>query len=252
MSVFWDSWDIINDKSPTLKEMQKNITTLEQERNNLSFKWETYLIWNESLWEIVKQDLSIGQKKILESLIKNYTSRISNLDNEITRNINNWNEIVSLQKQQLQVKQNFYISLLYYVQIEKIESFKKYVESELSLYEKSRYVDNEINQKNIKKVERVYQLEEKAEQNSEILRNQIEQKMTSQVRSKLSEFINQDEFESLPNHLKVMIFEKFVSKIDSKLSELSATENPTRIIEEKIFLFELFRNILREYIYDWE
>ncbi|NDK09641.1 hypothetical protein GW846_02585 [Candidatus Gracilibacteria bacterium] len=255
MSVFGASGELIGEEikdTETLKEMQENISTLEQEKNNLAFKWETFLIGNESLGTIVKKDLSQGDKKVLESFIKNYTNSNSNFEFRVANSIGLGQDIKTLRKEQLILKQNFYIALLNYIQFAKLEEYKKYVENELVLLEKSKTVGDEIYEKNIQKEQRVVQLEEKVQKNSDLRRLQIQEKLTNQVESKLDIFVQQASFSALNPNLKIRIFQKFIDKIDVKLKEYDSINSPTTVIEERIFLFSIFRDILMSYVIDWQ
>jgi hypothetical protein len=83
-------------------------------------------------------------------------------------------------------------------------------------------------------------------------RLQIQEKLTLQVKSKLDIFVKQDSFSSLRPELKTKIFQKFIDKIDVLLEDYEDITDPTTVIEEKIFLFSLFRDILMSYVIDWQ
>ena len=65
-------WTVNLEKPQTLRETQNYIETLEQEKKNLEFKWETFRIWNGSLSDFMKKDLSQKEKNDITQLILNY------------------------------------------------------------------------------------------------------------------------------------------------------------------------------------
>jgi hypothetical protein len=173
------------------------------------------------------------------------------LDYELKEWVNDWDEVSDTQVELLSIKQQFYKELIPYIQIEKLESFKKYVDSDLTYNEKSKDIQVQINQKNIERNERVEELREQINDNSREFRKQIEESITIQVKWKLDVFIVQESFSKLENETKIKIFSNIILKFEVAIGNLENSLNPTRALEERIIWLKVVVEILESYIKNW-
>lgn len=239
-------------KTPTLKELQENINFLQQEKKNLEFKWNSFRIGNGNLWDFVKQDLTQAEKENLENIIVSYNEKNQSFESDLSTALERGKDVSELKKQQLLGKQDFYISLLTFIQLEKLTDFKWYVESDILLNEKSKDVSLELEQKTTFKEERLTELEKQAQKNGRLIRIQIQEKMRTQVTQKLDLFIKQEKFIALSNEAKIGIFQRLSERINQKAQELESAANPTHVIDEKISLYEAVQDIIENYIKTWK
>jgi len=79
--------------------------------------------------------------------------------------------------------------------------------------EKSKVVDVELQQLEVKKKERIEVIKEKIEDNNEVLRNSIHEKVTLKVSTLLQNFTIQEKFASCSNEQKIIIFQRIKDKI---------------------------------------
>lgn len=256
-SVFWASGASIElesapEKPQTLREYQENIQNLKQEKQRLEFKWTSFRIWNENLWDFIKTDLSEDETKKLENTILNYIDQSNLLENDIDKTIESWEPVEDIKKELLMLKQAFYKNLIVYIQIDKLDDFTSYVNSDLNFREQSKIVAIKIDQQSIQRNERVEEIQEQIEDNSVMLRKQIKDKITLKIEQKLDEFSEQEKFQNLSNEMKIQIFEKLIVKLNEKKENLGWGINTTSIIDEKIFMYTTIEEALNNYILKWK
>jgi len=99
------------------------------------------------------------------------------------------------------------------IKTEKLTSYKNYISSDVMYNEKSKVVDVELQQLEVKKKERIEVIKEKIEDNNEVLRNSIHEKVTLKVSTLLQNFTIQEKFASLSNEQKIIIFQRIKDKI---------------------------------------
>lgn len=238
-------------KVQKVEEIQSDIKILEKEKKRLEFKWNTFRIGNENLGDLIRQDLTQQEKETLEILIVNYTTLKNKWDSDLNVAIERWQNTEKLQQENSELKKKLYQTLIPYIQIDKLSAFKLYIESDISYNEESKAVATEIEEKEVARNERVEEIQEKIEDNAELLREKMRKTVTESLLIKLDEFIAQEKFQSLKAESKILLFERLIEKIILKKDILEATENPTSIIEERIFLYEVVQEILQWYIESW-
>jgi len=249
--VFSASWD--TDRKPTIREMQEDIQELQQEKSLLEFKWKTFQIWNSSLWDLLRQDLTVSESQSLWLLVETYNTDNILWENKLQELLDTQKneEFQSLRKQLLILKKDFYTSLIPYVDPKNIDELKIYIDSDISLNEKSKNVSSKIQKIQSSKQERVQELQVKIEDNNKIIRENIEKRISTEVRSRLDVFVNETNFASLPTATKIEIFEKLIRKLEYESIRLMNLQNTTSIIEEKILVFRVVINLLKEYTSSW-
>lgn len=249
-SVFWFSWEIKS--TETLREMQEKIDSLKEEKQVLDFKWKNFRIGNENLGDLIKKDLSEEEKSEIERLILDYNEDKENFEEDIEVALEALEAIDDIQRDLILLKQDFYTSLIPYLQDDKLEGFRKYVESDLTLREKSNEVATQIEQKNIERTERVDELQEQIKHHKEQLYEQIKEKVTSRVTQRLDEFILQEKFQELPSESKIAVFERLILKIQERNAALEENSHITSIAQETKVLYEVIEEILNSYISLWK
>ncbi len=240
------------EKPQTVKEMQSEIKTLEKEKEILEFKWNTFRIWNENLGDIIRWEMTPDDKSKLETLLVNYTSLKNKIDTDIANAVERGQETGGLQIELSELKRSLYMKLIPYIEEGKIGAFKLYIESDINYNEKSKEVATEIEEKEVERNERVEKIKDDIEENAEVLREQIRVKITTGLQVKLDEFIAQEKFQWLRDESKILLFERLISKLQTKKESLEDTVNPTSIIEERIFLYEVVQETLYWYIQNWK
>jgi len=248
-SAFSASWDLYS--PPTLREMQENIKNLKQEKNLLEFKWNNLRLWNTSLWELIDTNLSKPDSDALKLLVENYNDKKVSWENML-KNIleTNWDELAQ-RRVLLLLKKDFYTSLKPYIAEDKLENFLSYIAADLSINEKWKDVDSEIVKIQSSQTERVEEIKTKIEDNNKILRESIENKISTQVRDRLDIFTSQWDFSMLSNDAKISVFERVIKKLEYESIRLTNLQNTTSIIEEKIIVFRVMINLLKEYTAAW-
>lgn len=255
-SVFSASWEITDikvvEKKPTIQSMQNDIKTLEGQKERLKFKWSTFLIWNEKLWSLLRDNLSEEEKKEVEVLITTYVEEKEIFDTKLVKALKYERDTKEIKNSLLKRKHTFYKSLLKYIEVDKLDKFTVYINSDLQFNEKSKIVSIKIDEKSIQRDQRVEEIQEKIDDNSRILRKKIESIMTVKIKKKLDVFVSKEKFNALPNESKIILFNKLIDKIEINHTKLKNAVNPTSFIEEKIVLFEIVEEILYSYIDQWK
>lgn len=246
----WDKKEQ-NQKPKKVEEIQSDIKKLKKEKQRLEFKWNTFRIGNETLWDLIRDDLQESERWSLANLLVNYTALKNKTDLDIVRVSERGEDTDELRKELIVLKKRLYTTMIPYIQISKLAAFQLYIDSDISFHEKSKVVATEIEQKQEVRDERVEKIKEKIEDNSEVLREQIKIKITTKLQGKLDVFIAQDRFQSLKDESKIFLFQRLIEKTSIEKNNLQNIENPTSIIEEKIFLFNIVTEILEWYISDW-
>ena len=247
---FASSWDTV--KPQTLLEMQEEKEALEKQENVLQFKWNTFKLWNDSLEDIVKIDLNTTQKLELEDIISVYLESKEQLEGDLNKSIESGRNINEIEEELLTQKHSFYKSLIPYIQISKLEAFKKYVDSDLTYNEKSKNIKNKIDQKDIEQEKRLEELYDDRDDSARDLRKSIEKSITIKVSPKIDQFVKQEKFSDLSWIVKIEIFTNMIRKFEDAISDLENTSNPTRALEERIIGLEVVVDILNTYIDTWK
>lgn len=249
-SNFWDS-ENIDSEPTTIREMQENIETLEKEKDKLEFKWNSFQIGSDSLWDLIQENITASENLLVEEIVFSYSNKKINLEKELEIIIGSKQDTENIQKELLLLKKEFYKSLIPYIEINKLDSFKRYIDLDLTYNEKSKLVSTQIEEKQLKRIERVEEIQDKIEDNNKILRENIEKRITTEVHEKLNNFISEDAFKNLTNDEKRQVFAKVIGKIELKIINMNNITNATSIIEEKIILFEIVLDILKSYTEKW-
>jgi len=231
----------------TVREMQESIQNLEQERNLLEFKWNNFKVWSSSLWELIDANLSESDKNQLQTIVEAYNDKRISWEKVLKKIVDTNGNKISQRKVLLLLKKDFYTSIRPYIAEDKIENFLSYIATDLSLNEKGKDVDSEIVKIQSSKTERVEEIKTKIEDNNKILRASIENKISTQVRQKLDMFVNGWDFSNLSNESKISIFNRVITKLEYESIRLTNLQNSTSIIEEKIIVFRVMINLLKEY-----
>ena len=232
--------------------MQENADELKKQQEQLDFKWNTFKIRNDSLSSLVKEldSIWIG---VVSSIIINYEDQRTILENKLDNNIENEERSHEIYKSLVELKKNFYTQLLPYIKTEKLTSYKNYISSDVMYNEKSKVVDVELQQLEVKKKERIEVIKEKIEDNNEVLRNSIHEKVTLKVSTLLQNFTIQEKFASLSNEQKIIIFQRIKDKIRwVKDSYKDSQAEVTSIIDEKLLLFTIVEELVDDYIKKWK
>lgn len=248
-NAFSASWDTA--ELPTVRQMQENINTLQQEKALLEFKWDSFRVGDSSLRELIKTDLLESEQQALFTIVEEYNTQKTLWEN-ILRSIvdNKWDETAK-RRELILLKKSFYTDITPFISQQKLESFLNYISTDISLNEKSKDVDSQIWKIQNSKQERVQVIQEKIENNNKILRESIELKITTEVRNKLDEFTTKWEFSQLDNTVKIEIFNRVIKKLEYESIRLINLQNATSVIEEKIVVFRVMINLLKEYTSAW-
>lgn len=200
----------------------------------------------------MRENLTQEEKDDLEDIINIYVKDKDYLERKIEKYISSQKEIVDLKEELLRGKHQFYKDLIIYIQIEKLEAFKQYVDSDLNYNEKSKDIQDKIEQKNVEQSERIDELRNQIDDNSKNFRRQIEEKITVQVSDKLDIFVNQESFQELSAESKIKVFTNIINKFESAIDKLENTSNPTAVLAERIIWLEVVVSILESYIDNWK
>lgn len=246
-NAFWASWE---NYVPTIKEIQDNIEELQKEEKKLQYQWQNFRIGNESISGLLKTNLSEEQQKALELHISSYNNERAVLESEQKKNIEYGHSLEETQKNIFLLKEEFYKALLPYIQIERLPDYLKYVESDTFLNEKSKIINSDIQITTKLQEDRIEEIQENISDHSKQLRKQIEEKMTLKVQEKLDTLIQEEKFQKLSNAAKIMLFEKFIEKVNERAKGLSM-QNTTSFTEEQQILYTTLENILSGYINKW-
>lgn len=248
-SVFSASWNL--DQKLTIREMQEDIQMLQQEKSLLEFKWKTFQIWNFFLWDLLKENLSILEREQLSFIVESYNRENIQWEKILQWLIDNKESVTDQRKDLLLLKRDFYNSLLPFVAEGRKEEFIMYIWSDLSLNEKSKDVDSQIQKIQNSKQERVQQLQIKIEDNNRLIRENIEKRISTEVKEKLDIFVNETDFSRLSNTAKKNVFDRLIKKLEYESIRLTNLRNSTSVIEEKIIVFRVVINLLKEYTINW-
>lgn len=229
--VFWYTGDI---QPTTLKEYSEEIQTLNQTEEKLDFQWETFRIGAETLESMMRHDLSLQEKEHLELLVYSYTQARAN---------SSWESLP-------EVKKEFYTQLLVYITPDKQAAFQKHIDTEYNIDIEKLEVAEKKEQTQEAYEEYKDELREKAEENAEILEQQITLVLQQKIYSRLTNFTQTEKFSQLPKEAKIEVFQKFSTKLELERKKLEANKNRTTF--KKIFAYKVVQEILQEYIDGWK
>lgn len=247
--------EVETEKPQSIRELWEDINTLEQEKKLLVFKWKTFVVWWNSLSDLVRAEVSDEEKAEIEQVLNSYLDQKNIYTKDLNTALENQDKLESIEEIKSNMIQNkiwFYSNLLPYIEASKADDFKLYIDSDLKLNEKSREVSVDIDRKNIERQERVEVLQERIKDNKELLRYNIEERVNTLVTSRLEEFTKKESFLNLPNEQKIEVFDRLIKKIDTLIDKLKALENTTSVVEEKIILYQVVQDILQWFIDTWK
>lgn len=251
-SAYADEWNVAT--GSTLREREENIKNLKQKEKLLQFKWKSYRIGENSLGTLVNQKLSESDKQSIETYVQDFhkTEQRINLDMENALINKNERRVQELENDRLSKKIEFYGKLTPYISKEKLLEYKKYIESDMHLNEQSKTVAVKIQEQRTIQNEKIEYYQEKIQDNREKLREQIESKVTKLVYKRLDSFVSNESFSRLDNEVKIKIFDALLQKFDARMQEIESQKFTTTLSEEKIIIYEVIQDILRDYIDTWK
>jgi len=227
--------------------MGNDIEQLEEEKKVLEFKWNNFLIWGNTLSEFVRADLDDSDKREIENILESYVADKNVLERQQEKLIEALQTDEKLEEKKLELlsrKKDFYSALLSYIDVDKVDEYRSYIENDILLNEKSKDVSSEIQRKNVEKQDRVEYLQEKYKAPDKTLDENSE--LVVRMRDKLDIFIQRESFQALTPEQKIFIFERLITRIEGEIKKIE--EQNSYVNDSKKAIFKTVQDILWEYI----
>ncbi len=244
------SWSIVEvEKTETIKELRENINELESEKKKLKLDWQNFLSENGKLQDFLKDDIPEEDEARLREIIDLYTIYKQRVDSELQVS-DDQSETEALKKELLRLKQDLYKKLVYFIKVENLDDFLTYVKWDLSVNEKRKDVDEEIDEDTKKLEEKVQVIRDKIQENKKVLDERIRMVIEKKLDEKISKILADKRFAQLDNDSKKQLFIITLEKLRTKKEGLTSLTEKTSLIDKKIETFNIIEQKLIE-VMNW-
>ena len=244
------SWSVISvEKTETIKELRESITELESEKKRLKEDWQNFLSENGSIQDFLKEDIAEEDEARLREIIDLYSIYKQRLNTELEVS-NDDTKIETLKKELLNLKQDLYKKLVYFIKIEKLDDFLTFVRWDLSVNEKRKDVDEEIDEDTKKLEEKVQVIRDKIQENKRVLDERIRVVIEKKLDEKISKILSDERFTKLDIEAKKQLFVITLEKLRVRKEVLVSMTNKTSLVDKKIETYNIIEQKLIE-VMNW-
>ena len=240
------SWSIVEtEKVETIKELRENITELESEKKRLKEDWQNFLSENGKIQDFLKEDIPEEDEEKLREIIDLYTIYKQRVDSELEIS-DDEEKTEELRQELLRLKQDLYKKLVYFIKIEKLDDFLTYVRWDLSVNEKRKDVDEEIDEDTKKLEEKVQVIRNKIQENKRVLDERIRVVIEKKLDEKISKILSDERFTKLDIEAKKQLFVITLEKLRIRKEALNSMPDKTSLVHKKIETFNIIEQKLIE------
>ena len=244
------SWSIVEtERVETIKELRENITELETKKRQLKEDWQNFLSENGSIQDFLKEDIAEEDEARLREIIDLYSIYKQRLNTELEVS-NDDTKIETLKKELLNLKQDLYKKLVYFIKIEKLDDFLTFVRWDLSVNEKRKDVDEEIDEDTKKLEEKVQVIRDKIQENKRVLDERIRVVIEKKLDEKISKILSDERFTKLDIEAKKQLFVITLEKLRVRKEVLVSMTNKTSLVDKKIETYNIIEQKLIE-VMNW-
>ena len=233
------------EKTETIKELRESITELESEKKRLKEDWQNFLSENGSIQDFLKEDIAEEDEARLREIIDLYSIYKQRLNTELEVS-NDDTKIETLKKELLNLKQDLYKKLVYFIKIEKLDDFLTFVRWDLSVNEKRKDVDQEIDEDTKKLEEKVQVIRDKIQENKRVLDERIRVVIEKKLDEKISKILSDERFTKLDIEAKKQLFVITLEKLRVRKEVLVSMTNKTSLVDKKIETYNIIEQKLIE------
>lgn len=136
--------------------------------------------------------------------------------------------------------------MVYFIKVENLDEFLTYVRWDLSVNEKRKDVDEEIDEDTKKLEEKVQVIRDKIQENKKVLDERIRLVIEKKLDEKISKILADKRFTKLDNDSKKQLFIITLEKLRTKKEGLTSLTEKTSLIDKKIETFNIIEEKLIE------
>ena len=240
------SWSIVEtERVETIKELRENITELETKKRQLKEDWQNFLSENGKIQDFLKEDIPEEDEEKLREIIDLYTIYKQRVDSELEIS-DDEEKTEELRQELLRLKQDLYKKLVYFIKIEKLDDFLTYVRWDLSVNEKRKDVDEEIDEDTKKLEEKVQVIRDKIQENRRVLDERIRLVIERELDEKISKILTDERFVRLNVEAKKQLFVITLEKLRIRKEALNSMPDKTSLVHKKIETFNIIEQKLIE------
>ena len=223
-------------KPKTIKQLKENIEVLKSKKVINFSIFEKFKLEHWELQNYFSKDITSEEFSEIKKILSNYKK-----EKELIKSSRN-DELKKL----LDLETEFYNSLLPYIDKEKIDSYKIFIEKSLSTIKKEDEIKSKIkdNKKEINK--KVSTIKEKIEENNRIQQKKIDSLLKEKIKIKIIKFKNSEKFSKLSDKKQELIFKLILKKINTKKN------NSTNLTGKKLKLYNIIEEVLLEIIWEYK
>jgi len=229
---FANSWEIIEEKTKTIKQLKKDIEVLQSKKViNFSifekFKMEHWELQNYFSKNLISENISD-----IEKIVSNYKINKKVIESESNSKIT---KLLDLEKK-------LYNSLLPYIDKEKLDLYNMFVEKSISTMKNENDIKIEIKD-NKKEIEnKVSTIKDKIEENNKKQQEKLNNLLERKIKNKLLKFKDSKKIKSLSIKKQKLIFNLVLKKIIIK-------KEKTKILTDKQKkLYSIIEKVLLEIV----
>lgn len=244
-SLFIGIFSTQADNTITIKELQKNIQTLTEEKKS---KWESFRQENGKINNFIEVNLDNDSLLKIEEFVNSYYSKKDELEKKIEEKAKQSEDIKELKEEILKIKLDLYKKFVPYIKKDQLQEYLSYIKWNIETEITDKNIKEEIikNQEIINK--RISEIKEKIEENKKVLEAKIEEAVKQKLEEKIKIIRENEKFKKLSEESKRSIFESTLKRIVAKKEILEKIENKTSIVQKKIEVYEIVEKRLKEVI----
>lgn len=233
------------DESKSIRELKKDIVTLNQAEINLENKYKSFLK-DYKIDFYLRNNLSHTDNENLKNIASKFLKENLDLELKLSR-LTKEEDILKVSNDLLNLRKELYKSLIPYIDSKNYKKYLNFIEINLKNFiEKNNLYLAKLKTKNNynKKVDN---LEKKIQENKETLNLEVKNLIEEKFNEKINSLLDSPSFSKLSNSNKIKVLQKVIDNLSLKIETFKWNLNYNSIyIESDLKKLEIYKTMLKK------
>ncbi|MCP4523893.1 MAG: hypothetical protein GY828_06790 [Candidatus Gracilibacteria bacterium] len=243
-TTYAQTGDILEEKS--IKEIKENIEKLSSDKIEITDEYKILKNKNQMI-SFFKTDISRDDFNTLKSIITTYNDQFTYTEKQLLGKAKNLEDISYEKNKLLQIKKNFYQSLMPYIKPGSYEEYLQYIRGEVSFIKKEKHVDGELIANKEILLSKVNKIEEKIYEQRRIMSESLKIAVSKKIDEKLNRIKSNEKFVQLSPELQAKVIYKTIMNVEKILDQMILEADDSSILSQKIEVYEFLLKKLYSY-----
>ncbi len=230
-----NTWALDDNKS--IKELQENINTLNQSKNQLNVEF-FMLNQNQKLKAFFKEVLDNEDLENIENIILNYLKDKNEEEDYINLKIAEFLPTDKEKAKLLELKKELYKALIPYIKVEQFDEYIEYIEQDVKILKEKLKLSDEMNLKNEIINSKIQNIEEKIVEHRKYLNEKFTELINWIIEEKIDNLITNESFIVLSIKEKQSVIQKIIENIEIKIKDLDSQADKTDVLSKKLEIYQ--------------